>query len=63
MEVLVLGFPTKDIPEDSCTNKDSQKEHNKHRAVYQGQYTLRMGKWTGPGVATVLRLQGSILFM
>lgn len=49
---------SKDIPEDSCSNKDSQKEDRKHRAVY-----LKMGQGAGLMVATAQRLQGSFLFM
>ena len=56
MEVLGLGFPTKDLCEDPHLNKDSQKGSGKHKAVYHEHYTLEMREWTGPEVATVLGL-------
>lgn len=43
MEVLVLGFPTKDLRENPCSNQDSQKESSKHKGVYEGQYALQKG--------------------
>lgn len=63
MEVLVLGFPMKDSCEDPHLNQDSQKESSRHKAVYQGHYTLRVGDWAGPEVATILGLGLSFLFM
>lgn len=33
-EVLVVGFPMKDLAEDPCSSKGSQKESSKHREFY-----------------------------
>lgn len=33
-EFSVLGFPMKDLREDPRSDKDSQKEGSKHKAVY-----------------------------
>lgn len=62
MEVLILGLPTKDLPEDPRSNKDRQKESTKPKAVYQGQYFLEKGEPAGPEVATALALGVSFLF-
>ena len=42
MEVSVLGFHQKDLNEDLRSNKASQMESSKHKAVYWGQYILKV---------------------
>lgn len=45
----MLGFPAKDIREDSASSTDSQREGSEHKAVCSGRCTLRMGEGAGPG--------------
>lgn len=63
MEILVLGFPMKDLHEGPHLDQDSQKESSRHKAVYQGCYTLKVGDWAGSEVAAILGLGLSFLFM
>lgn len=40
----LLDFHRKDLHEDLCSQKDSQKESSEHKAIWEGQYMLQMGE-------------------